>query len=117
MSTKDDLPRDLAQAHPTTPEQLHRLRDRLAGAAQAEDVLDVAYRAIDSPVGLLLLAATDLGLVRVAYATEDHDAVLQPCPTGSAPASSTHGWTPPPGSWRSASQAAGRTSTCRWTGV
>jgi methylated-DNA-[protein]-cysteine S-methyltransferase len=28
-------------------------------------------------VGLLLLAATDLGLVRVAFMIEDHDAVLQ----------------------------------------
>jgi methylated-DNA-[protein]-cysteine S-methyltransferase len=32
---------------------------------------------VDSPVGLLLLAATDVGLVRVAYAREDHDTVLQ----------------------------------------
>lgn len=77
MNTNDDLPRDLARAHPTTPEQLRQLRDRLAGAAQAQGLLDVAYRTIDSPVGMLLLAATDLGLVRVAYAIEGHDAVLQ----------------------------------------
>jgi methylated-DNA-[protein]-cysteine S-methyltransferase len=63
------------------PADLHdaavdRLRDRLAGQAQAHDLLDVAYRTLDSPVGPLLLAATPLGLVRVAYAREDHDTVL-----------------------------------------
>ena len=39
--------------------------------------MDVAYRIVGSPVGPLLLAATEQGLVRVAYAREDHDAVLQ----------------------------------------
>ncbi|MBA2640589.1 MAG: methylated-DNA--[protein]-cysteine S-methyltransferase [Nocardioidaceae bacterium] len=77
MNTSDDLARDLAQAYASTPEHLRQLRDRLAGTARAHGILDVAYRTIDSPVGPLLLAATDLGLVRVAYATEDHDAVLQ----------------------------------------
>ncbi len=37
----------------------------------------MAYRTIDSPVGPLLLAATERGLIRVAYASEGHDAVLQ----------------------------------------
>ena len=40
-------------------------------------VLDVAYRTIDTPLGVLLLAATEQGLVRVAYACEDHDGVLE----------------------------------------
>jgi methylated-DNA-[protein]-cysteine S-methyltransferase len=77
MSIHDDLPRHLAQAYPDTPDELRRLRERLADAAQAEGVLDVAYRTVDSPVGPLLLAATEQGLVRVAYRSEDHDAVLQ----------------------------------------
>lgn len=77
MSIHDDLPRHLAQAFPDTPEDLRRLRERLADAAQAEGILDVAYRIVDSPVGPLLLAATEQGLVRVAYVSEDHDAVLQ----------------------------------------
>ncbi len=55
---------------------LDRLRDRLAIAADASGLLDVAYRHLDSPVGDLLLAATDRGLVRIAYASEDHDKVL-----------------------------------------
>jgi methylated-DNA-[protein]-cysteine S-methyltransferase len=53
-----------------------RLHERLVLAAQAEGILDIAYRTIDSPVGSLLLAATGQGLVRVAYAREDHDQVL-----------------------------------------
>ncbi len=53
-----------------------RLRARLAGQAQQAGILDVAYRTIGTPVGELLLAATERGLVRVAYPAEDHDAVL-----------------------------------------
>lgn len=55
---------------------LDRLTARLAEAADRSGVLDVAYRTLESPVGRLLLAATDRGLVRVAFDREDHDAVL-----------------------------------------
>ena len=55
---------------------LARLHERLERDAEAADVLDVAYRTIDTPVGALLLAATTAGLVRVAYDIEGHDAVL-----------------------------------------
>jgi methylated-DNA-[protein]-cysteine S-methyltransferase len=61
----------------TDHSRLSGLHDQLAVAAEAYGVLDVAYGTIDTPVGSLLLAATDLGLVRVAYIAEDHDAVLQ----------------------------------------
>jgi methylated-DNA-[protein]-cysteine S-methyltransferase len=54
-----------------------RLHDQLVAAAEADRLLDVAYRTVDSPFGPLLLAATDQGLVRVAYQREDHDHVLQ----------------------------------------
>jgi methylated-DNA-[protein]-cysteine S-methyltransferase len=63
-------------AAPSDPETLSRLRDRLAQAAGAQGLLDVAYTTIDSPVGTLLLAATPRGLVRVAYDVEGHDRVL-----------------------------------------
>jgi methylated-DNA-[protein]-cysteine S-methyltransferase len=53
-----------------------RLHDRLADLAEREELLDVAYRTVDSPFGPLLLAATAEGLVRVAFDREDHDAVL-----------------------------------------
>jgi methylated-DNA-[protein]-cysteine S-methyltransferase len=55
---------------------LDRLHGRLAAGAAEHDLLDVAYRTVDSPVGTLLLAATPRGLVRVAYDREDHAAVL-----------------------------------------
>jgi methylated-DNA-[protein]-cysteine S-methyltransferase len=68
---------ELSEAFPVTPSEVDRLRERLVAAAQDEGILDVAYRTVDTPVGPLLLAATDLGLVRVAFAGEGHDAVLQ----------------------------------------
>ena len=55
---------------------LDRLHDRLSAAAEPAGLLDVAYRTLDTPVGTLLLAATAVGLVRVAFDVEDHDAVL-----------------------------------------
>ncbi|HEX3921396.1 MAG TPA: methylated-DNA--[protein]-cysteine S-methyltransferase [Streptosporangiaceae bacterium] len=66
--------RDLPEV---TPAQLSALHDRLAESSQAAGVLDVAYRTLDTPVGTLLLAATEDGLVRVAYAAEGHDQVLE----------------------------------------
>src|SRR3954463_12968662 len=59
------------------PADLDRLTARLALAADDAGLLDVAWTTVDTPVGPLLLAGTPQGLVRVAYATEDHDAVLQ----------------------------------------
>ncbi len=55
---------------------LSRLHHRLERDADTDGVLDVAYRTIDTPVGTLLLAATAVGLVRVAFDIEDHAAVL-----------------------------------------
>ncbi len=59
-----------------TPADLDRLRERLGSAADAAELLDVAYTTTDSPYGPLLLAATSQGLVRLAFAREDHDVVL-----------------------------------------
>lgn len=56
---------------------LDRLHSRLVEAAAAGGTLDVAYRTVDSPLGALLLAATPAGLVRVAYESEGHEAVLR----------------------------------------
>lgn len=64
---------DELHADAATLDRLHR---RLERNADADGVLDVAYRTIDSPVGTLLLATTAVGLVRVAYDIEGHDAVL-----------------------------------------
>lgn len=53
---------------------LHRRLERNAGA---HGLLDIAYTTVDSPLGSLLLAATDAGLLRVAFAREGHDLVLE----------------------------------------
>jgi methylated-DNA-[protein]-cysteine S-methyltransferase len=68
---------DLAAQYPVDDNDLARLHARLAAAAERDDLLDVAYRTVDSPVGALLIAATPAGLVRVAFSNEDHDGVLQ----------------------------------------
>jgi methylated-DNA-[protein]-cysteine S-methyltransferase len=69
---------DLFTALPEIDEQAQRrLHARLAAAADEAGILDVAYRTIDTPVGELLLAATEQGLIRVAYDLEGHDLVLE----------------------------------------
>ena len=68
---------DLFAALPVVDEAAaERLHAALAARAEADHLVDVAYRTIDTPVGPLLLAATAAGLVRVAFARQDHDAVL-----------------------------------------
>lgn len=57
-------------------ETLARLHDRLVRQAERDGTLDIGYRTIETPVGLLLLAATDKGLIRIAYDSEGHDLVL-----------------------------------------
>lgn len=56
---------------------MDRLHSRLIETAAADGFLDVAYRTLDTPIGPLLLAVTDAGLVRVAFESEDHDLVLE----------------------------------------
>jgi methylated-DNA-[protein]-cysteine S-methyltransferase len=77
--TDMDLQRLLAPAtEPDAAERsaLEELKAALVRRAQEQDLLDVAYRDLDSPLGRLLLAATPAGLVRVAFPVEDPDAVL-----------------------------------------
>jgi methylated-DNA-[protein]-cysteine S-methyltransferase len=57
--------------------QLQLLHSRLEQNAGIHGLLDIAYTTVDSPLGSLLLAATDVGLLRVAFAREDHDVVLE----------------------------------------
>ncbi|MEU6262321.1 methylated-DNA--[protein]-cysteine S-methyltransferase [Saccharopolyspora shandongensis] len=54
-----------------------RLHIELVSAARQEGLLDVAYRTVDTPVGGLLLAATERGLVRVAFDRQGHSSVLE----------------------------------------
>jgi methylated-DNA-[protein]-cysteine S-methyltransferase len=53
-----------------------RLGEELGRRALDAGLADVAYGAMDSPVGELLVAVTDRGLVRVAFADEPDDQVL-----------------------------------------
>lgn len=53
-----------------------RLHRRLEVAADRAGLIEVAFRRVDSAVGPLLLASTDVGLVRVAFGSEDHERVL-----------------------------------------
>jgi len=68
-----DLLANTALPSAETMERLHR---RLEESAQQAGILDIAYTTMDTPVGTLLLAATEKGLVRVAYENEDLDKVL-----------------------------------------
>jgi methylated-DNA-[protein]-cysteine S-methyltransferase len=77
MDNGNELIRDLAQISDASADEVSALHSRLTAAAQREGILDIAYRLVDSPVGALLIAGTELGLVRVAYASEGHDIVLQ----------------------------------------
>lgn len=61
---------------PVGEDDLSRLRARLSADSDTDGLLDVAYRTVDSPVGRLLLAATQKGLVRVGFDVEDFDRVL-----------------------------------------
>ena len=67
---------DALRPEPVDSATLTTLHERLVRRADEGGLLDVAYTIHPSPVGPLLLAATPIGLVRVAYQCEDHDAVL-----------------------------------------
>jgi methylated-DNA-[protein]-cysteine S-methyltransferase len=60
----------------SAPIDLARLHERLARAADREGLVDVAYRTVASPLGNLLVASTERGLVRVGLPNEDPEDVL-----------------------------------------
>ncbi|MEP7330920.1 MAG: methylated-DNA--[protein]-cysteine S-methyltransferase [Terracoccus sp.] len=67
----------LSVTRPNDAGAVATLSERLAGAASAQGLVDVAFRTVETPVGALLLAATEAGVVRVAYPAEGHEAVLE----------------------------------------
>lgn len=71
------LPAELSAVADAEAAVLDRLNVALGKRAAAEGLMDVAYRLVDSPVGRLLLAGTEAGLVRLAFASEGHEAVLE----------------------------------------
>lgn len=56
---------------------LHSTHERFLDAARHSGLVDLAVTTIESPVGSLLVAATDTGLVRIAFEREGFDAVLE----------------------------------------
>jgi methylated-DNA-[protein]-cysteine S-methyltransferase len=71
-----ELERDLARP-PDVELDADRLMARLEPRAEAAGLVDVAYASLDSPVGELLVAVTPRGLVRVSFATEVAEQVLE----------------------------------------
>jgi len=59
--------------------------ERLAAQASEEGLLDVAYATVDTPIGEVVVAATDRGLVRVALPGESVDDVLNHLAQGVSP--------------------------------
>lgn len=53
-----------------------RIRERLTGAATAEGLIDIAFERHDSPLGALLVGATEAGLIRIGLPAEGEDAVI-----------------------------------------
>jgi methylated-DNA-[protein]-cysteine S-methyltransferase len=53
-----------------------RVRRQLSDRAGAEGLVDVSFERHDSPLGSIVLGATDTGLVRVGLPSEGEDAVL-----------------------------------------
>lgn len=73
---RPDLDIDDLRSTPIAADTLEHLHSRLSQTAEDEGLVDIAYTTVDSPVGTLLLAATAAGLLRVAFAAEDHEQVL-----------------------------------------
>ncbi len=67
------------------PALLARLHARLEAAAVDADAPDVHYRRVDSPLGPLLVAATETGVTRLAFSIEDEDGVLDELATRVGP--------------------------------
>ncbi len=73
----DDLATERDMLFPIESSAVADLRSRLSAQAGERGLVDVAYRTLETPVGPLLLAATETGLVRVAFEREGFDAVLE----------------------------------------
>lgn len=76
MNTEASIERRIAGVAAPPAQAWERLRSRLAERAAADGLLDVAYASVDSPVGVLVVAATPAGVVRVAFDNEPRDTVL-----------------------------------------
>lgn len=62
---------------PVEAEAWRRVTAALTRRAEAEGLIDVAFERHDSPLGPIVLAATDAGVVRVGLPSEDEDLVVE----------------------------------------
>lgn len=56
---------------------LAELNKKFVHDARSQQLIEISYRIVDSPIGRLLLASTEAGLVRVAFETEGHERILE----------------------------------------
>jgi methylated-DNA-[protein]-cysteine S-methyltransferase len=80
MNENHSLERALRRGAPPSHRDEERAAEaarRLARTAAEEGLADVLYAPVESPFGELLLAATQRGLLRVAFPEEDTDSVLE----------------------------------------
>lgn len=81
----DGLEGRLAGAGSLAPEAWARARGALGARAEAEGLVDVAFARHDSPLGPIVLGATEVGLVRVGLPSEDEEEVLAELARGVSP--------------------------------
>lgn len=70
------LEKRLRTGHTLDPATWTRMRNALSARAGAAGLVDVAFERHDSPLGTLVLGATDKGLVRIGLPSESEEAVL-----------------------------------------
>jgi len=68
--------REAIAALGTPPIDFDAVAARVSAEAEREGLVEVGWALEDSPIGELLLAATDQGVVRVAWSGDDHDWIL-----------------------------------------
>ena len=68
--------REAIAALETPPVDFEAVAARISAEAEREGLVEVAWTLEDTPIGELLLAATDAGLVRVGWSGDDHDWIL-----------------------------------------
>jgi methylated-DNA-[protein]-cysteine S-methyltransferase len=71
-----DADRALLGVDAAAPEHLATLRRDLARRADADGLLDLAHRVVDTPIGPCLVVLAPTGIVRIAFEVEGHDEVL-----------------------------------------
>ena len=76
MTDIEKMLRDAALPTPAEEDQAAQAARRLSARAGAEGLADIGYAPVDSPFGTLVAAATDRGLVRLAFPEEPLDEVL-----------------------------------------